>query len=289
MKNSEFIELHPLIANAAKIAEKGVAVIKEVRSLPFSGQPFSSPYYILSLCQSGKASAKYDMQPVVFSAYDIAIIYPNHIIEAENVSSDYCATLLVITDEFLKRISLVAPFKNRLSFQLHPSFVLSETQFRELYRIFETVDYISNMNYHSRDITLQAQIEVLAHIIDAFKKSNPDKQQRNLTHQQQIVIGFYEAISVHYKQSHSVSFYARLQCLSPKYFGTIVKKETGMNASECIEKHIITLAKTLLRMRRELSIQQISEKLGFDVQADFCRYFKKAEKMSPSQYRLMAE
>ncbi len=280
---------HPLLRNAEKIKKNGIVVLKNITSMPTFSKPYASSDYVVCLCHRGKVSAYYDMQPAVFNPRDVAIIYPNHIVSANEVSTDYLATLLVISNEFIKNNGLVAPFKNNIIFKLHPSFNLSESQYNELCNVLDSIHFISELDSPQRNLILHAQMEVFAYLIDVFRSQNKEVKQIKFTHNQQIVARFYEEITLHYSESHEVSFYANLLCLSPKYFGAIVKQTTGMSAGDCIEKYIITVAKTLLRTRNELTIQQISEKLGFEVQADFSRYFKRATNMSPKQYRLQSE
>lgn len=280
---------HPLLQNALRIKTNGVVVLKNITSLPTFSKPYASSDYVVCLCHRGRVSAHYDMQPVTFVERDIAIIYPNHIISTDKVSSDYCATLLVISDDFLKKTSLVAPFKNNMTFKVQPSFNLNENQYKELCSMLDSIHFISELDSLQRSTILYLQMEVFAFLIDAFRNQSRDADNLKFTHNQKIVARFYEEITIHYQESREVSFYAHLLCLSPKYFGAIVKQATGMSAGECIEKYVITVAKTLLRTRNELTIQQISERLGFEVQADFSRYFKRATNMSPKEYRMQQE
>ena len=89
----------------------------------------------------------------------------------------------------------------------------------------------------------------------------------------------------HHCESREVRFYARLLCLSPKYFGTIIKQETGVSAGEWIARYVVIRAKTLLRHRPDLTIQQIYQRLGFTDAATFSRYFKATAGMSAKAYR----
>ena len=115
---------------------------------------------------------------------------------------------------------------------------------------------------------------------DEFRKSAlEDNADSNLFNQ------FFDAIVEHYKENREVNYYAQLLCLSPKYFGNIIKQETGMSAGYWISHYVTTQAKMMLRSRRDLSIQQIGDDLGFDNQAIFSRYFKHVVGVTPSEYR----
>lgn len=73
-------------------------------------------------------------------------------------------------------------------------------------------------------------------------------------------------------------------CLSPNYFGDLIKKETGKTAKEHIQDKIIAIAKDRL-MLPDKSISQISYELGFQYPQHFTRLFKNLVGMTPNEYR----
>ncbi|MDO4336224.1 MAG: helix-turn-helix transcriptional regulator [Bacteroidales bacterium] len=82
----------------------------------------------------------------------------------------------------------------------------------------------------------------------------------------------------------TVNWCAAKLCLSPNYFGDLMKKETGKTAQEHIRMKLIDLAKDML-LNPSLSISQISFNLGFQYPQHFTRLFKKTVGMTPNQYR----
>ena len=82
----------------------------------------------------------------------------------------------------------------------------------------------------------------------------------------------------------SVKYFADKVCLSPNYFGDLIKKETGMSAQEYIQDKIIDLAKSML-LGSEKTISEISYDLGFQYSQHFNRVFKKNTGLTPSAYR----
>ena len=102
---------------------------------------------------------------------------------------------------------------------------------------------------------------------------------------QQLLYRFQNAIVKHFRESREVQFYANLLCLSPKYFGSVIKQQTGITANEWISRYVIIQAKSWLRYRHDFSIQQICYELGFQDSAAFARYFKTNTGLSPKEYR----
>lgn len=83
-----------------------------------------------------------------------------------------------------------------------------------------------------------------------------------------------------------VRYFADKVCLSPNYFGDLIKKETGMTAQEYIQNKIITVAKEWVS-DTDLTISQISYELGFQYSQHFNRFFKKGVGCTPVEYRKM--
>lgn len=73
-------------------------------------------------------------------------------------------------------------------------------------------------------------------------------------------------------------------CLSPNYFGDLIKKETGRTPQEHIQLKLIGVAKERL-LAPERPISQISYELGFLYPQHFTRLFKKVVGMTPNEYR----
>ena len=82
----------------------------------------------------------------------------------------------------------------------------------------------------------------------------------------------------------SVAYFADKACLSPGYFGDLIRKETGLTAQYYIQQHILALSKQLL-LDPSQSISQIADRLGFQYPQHFSRFFKKLAGMTPKEYR----
>lgn len=83
----------------------------------------------------------------------------------------------------------------------------------------------------------------------------------------------------------TVKFFADKVCLSPNYFGDLVKAETGKTAQEYIQLKMVNTAKSQL-LDPKLTTKQIAEQLGFQYPQHFIRFFKKHVSVTPREYRL---
>jgi len=82
----------------------------------------------------------------------------------------------------------------------------------------------------------------------------------------------------------TVKYFADKVCLSPNYFGDLVKSETGKTAKEYIQLKMINAAKSALH-DPALNTKQIAEFLGFQYPQHFIRFFKKQTGVTPREYR----
>lgn len=87
-----------------------------------------------------------------------------------------------------------------------------------------------------------------------------------------------------YRKERDVSFYARMQHITPRYFSAIIKGKTGDSALQWIVRMVITEAKQLLE-ESDLSIKEIADQLNFPTQSFFGKYFKQYVGVSPKEYR----
>lgn len=83
----------------------------------------------------------------------------------------------------------------------------------------------------------------------------------------------------------TVKYFADKVCLSPNYFGDLIKKETGKSAQQYIMSKLISLAKDRI-LNTNQSVSQVAYELGFQYAQHFSRLFKKNVGCSPNEYRM---
>lgn len=83
----------------------------------------------------------------------------------------------------------------------------------------------------------------------------------------------------------TVKYFADKICLSPNYFGDLVKSETGKTAQEFIQLKMINVAKSALT-EPKATTKQVADMLGFQYPQHFIRFFKKQTGSTPKEYLL---
>ena len=87
----------------------------------------------------------------------------------------------------------------------------------------------------------------------------------------------------HCSSEHNVGFYADKLCITPKYLTTLSKEISGKTAKEWIHLYILLETKTLLE-NTNLTIKEVSNKMCFENQSHFGKFFKRYIGMSPKEY-----
>ncbi len=90
-----------------------------------------------------------------------------------------------------------------------------------------------------------------------------------------VLSAFEQHIKTYFEQGEAVrhglptvAYFADKACLSPGYFGDLIRKETGLTPQVYIQQHILTLSKQLL-LDPSQSIAQVADRLGFSVSSAF--------------------
>lgn len=280
--------VHPLDAMNLEIEQKGMLVIDDVNVLPAYNEPYISPHLVIAVSHEGVSHGEYDMRPVVFQPHDLSVIYPNHMISAHDSSPDYRVTLLVISSELYGKLRSRLAYGNSRLFSSQPKFHLTDEQYRCICDVIRVMNAVSGMNLSRNHEIIASFIDVLSLMADEFRSKTfymerpaADKSASSRTYFE----AFYNLIVKHYTESREVSFYASQLCLSAKYFGNIIKQETGVSAGEWIGRYVAIRAKLLLHHRMDLTIQQIALQLGFVDASSFARYFKAHTGITAKTYR----
>ena len=115
-------------------------------------------------------------------------------------------------------------------------------------------------------------------------KANYPKGHYTLSRAEQICGQFLSLVEIHCCEQHRVEWYAGQMCLSPKYLSNVLKQTLNISPNTLIDQALVRLAKSLLSST-SLSIQQISDRLGFQNQSHFGTFLKRQTGLNPSVFR----
>lgn len=200
-----------------------------------------------------------------------------------------CVGLLFHPD-FLNRTQLGRniPRYEFFSYSSTEALHLSETEvgiFKQLLNMIE-MELHHAIDSHTRELIV-SNIELLLNYCLRFY----DRQFLTREEINHNVVKQFDALLKEYIQNHAeregvpnVGYFANKSCLTPGYFGQLVKTETKRTARDFINDRLLVTAKEYLNDDL-LTVNQISTKLGFEYPQHFVRFFKQHTGKTPSEYR----
>ena len=269
------------------IEKKEVSVIRNVHGFPVYDRDIISPYLMLFICHSGSSRALYDMREVVFRPNEIAMILPNHIIRPIESTPDYSISIIMHSIGFEQEMTQRRMTHDRNKFHDLPACLLTDEEMAQYMKAVELMEIISNTpasRFPHRHEMLLSQTDIMTDMLDAFRREMDDDAR--LHNRGYIVFNeFCHLLAMHYREQHEVAFYAEKAHLTTRHFSVVIKNEVGLSASDYIEQYLATQAKNLLSSRPDLSVQQISDHLGYADSPSFSRFFKRHTGITPGEFR----
>jgi len=269
------------------IEKSEMIVLRDIHSFPVYGQDIIFPYLMIFICHAGSSRALYDMQDIRFRKNEVAIILPNHIIHPIESSPDYTITVIIHSLAFEQEMTRRRMTHDHNKFHEIPACLLTDEEMAQYTKAVDMLELISNTpvsRYPHRHDMLMAQTDIMVEMLDACRREI-DEEERANNRNRSVFNTFCNLLAAHYREQHEVAFYAEKAHLTTRHFSVLIKEIAGMSASDYIEQYLASQAKTLLFSRPDLSVQQISDYLGYADSPSFCRFFKRKTGMTPNGFR----
>lgn len=174
------------------------------------------------------------------------------------------------------------------SYNVNEALHATEDEKQLLWRLMEMIrTFISHREQTAlTDSIVQDYIVLLCDYCQLFYQrqfqSETQQQSDLLTRFQHVLTDYYEQQLQLVQGLPSVKYCASELCLSPSYFGDVVRSITGNSPLQVIHRFLIDRAKSLLIGGG--MVTEVAEALGFEYAQHFTRFFKKHTGMLPSKY-----
>lgn len=277
----KMIPTHPMVLNSQQISEDGVSIFHNVSGLPTGMKTFVSPNYVICVVHQGQQHIMYEDMPDAASRGTVAAIFPDHRVKAVSQTDNFKTSLIVVTKDVLNEPLLQIIGQYRYRYESRPAVRLGEHEYKILSSLVNVMYETSCLDIADKRVLVIRQLEFFLRLLGYYRQNILD----DVKSIERVSSRFHSDIAQHFRQHRDVGFYADLAHLSPKYFSTLILKETGYTAAHWIHKQVISEAEMLLHTRPDLTIQAIADILGFDEQQAFSRYFKRETGQSPTEYR----
>jgi AraC-like DNA-binding protein len=259
-------------------------VMEGMGNIPSFNFTYDNPYVVVTLCTNGWIKGRYNHQDIVVRKGDLSVLLPNQLVSTHDRSDDFSAISILMDKSFAQTLQQVNSLKVQLYFSQHLFIHLSEEEQTFYSRQFETIRFILRRMGEEGIDMVKKTLDVIYGLLmtlDAFKEKDTATKSR----QEFLVEQFYEEVIRHCRESREVIFYADKLCITPKYLSSIVKQATGKSANDWINQYVIREAKRILKAEKNMTVQEVSDALGFPDQATFSKYFKKHVCCTPTDYR----
>lgn len=249
--------------------------------------------YALFLKQSKSCEIKYGRQSYDYQEGTIVSFAPNQIVSVETTNEEVNPSVygIVFHPDLIRGTPLAKTIKDYtfFSYATNEALHLSDQE-KEI--VMDCLSKISIELEHAIDKHSKALISMNIELLLNYCMRFYTRQfvTRNATNKDSLT-RFEQLLNEYFRSQRpiqdglpSVKYFADKICLSPNYFGDMVKKETGKTPQEHIQEKVLELAKESI-IETDQTMSQIAYALGFQYPQHLSRLFKKHVGCTPNEYR----
>lgn len=263
----------------------------ESELLPITPLPTDAPhrhsYYEILFIEEGQGFHEIDFQTFPIQGAGLHFLIPGqvHLLSFQGPCQGY---IVAFPEDFYTFYNPdnqgLAHYPFFRPVQRHPVVPLGIADKRYFHNLMENMvtDFLTHSNDHpltgkSLGILLQ-------------KSSLLAQQSETLMHSPtfslpELVANFKVQVDLHFREQHTVQYYAQELEISPDYLSKSAKKYLGQSAGEYILTKLLLEAKRLL-VYTPMSSKEIAYSLYIDDPSYFGRIFKRKTGLSPNEYRV---
>jgi AraC family transcriptional activator of pobA len=255
----------------------------------FANHPVKLSFTIAIFCLTGRIRFQINLQDFELQTNDLLVVLEKSIGEYRGMDDDTRIAVIAFSSDYFQtamQIDVTMSLQRRL--YASPLCHLTNKAMEEsvaIYRLMKAkieekdnpfrkgalLGYTQVLTYNSYKYLLAA---------DSGDRISKEKSGR----QQELYTQFIHEVQKSYTKERSISYYADVLCVTPKYLSQIVHQVSGRFAGDWITDFVILEAKALLKSRK-YTIQQVADMLNFANQSFFGKYFKDKVGCSPSEYQ----
>jgi AraC family transcriptional activator of pobA len=251
--------------------------------------PTRSDHFVLVFVLAGNLRTKINLIEYDVKQYDIIVLSPQSVRQNINLSEDVSMATIIVTKEFLSGTGLHKKHTDSFEFlspHVTPLMRLEPDDFNALVHMVDALHAMLNITPNIIFIKeiLNQIFGVIFLTMSSIYLRNQQLSDTKGTRKEELTLRFMKMLALHYKTHRSITFYAGILNVTPKYLSHTIKLVTEKSAIEFINEMVILEAKVLLN-NLALSIGQVAHQLNFSDQFFFSKFFKKHSALTPSEYR----
>ena len=226
---------------------------------------------------------------VIINGKEYRVLGNNIIVLSENQVINYIEPILltenniiaVVPDYILRLPSPVDT--NFFSYSRYVSVItLTDAKFDDLLCYYRFIHKeMHEEGRYQREIVSAIFSALILEILgeyDCIYHLQPDMTIRH----ESLIDHFFRLLALHFREEHTVHYYASRLNLTPKYLSTAIKRITGRPILDWIHEALLIEAAMLLRTT-DLTVQEIADRLCFSSPSAFVQFFKKHTGTTPKR------
>ena len=247
-----------------------------------SGREIMTDKIVFLMCRSGLLHIRLNYHELSLVAGQILIALPGMIIDTLEVSPDFRATTMLLSERFTDSLNLGSSYRIMLSIQRQPVVTLMAGMEDAILNFVGMIRGLLTLPSHPN-------LDRVVHLLfeSWFFGFGPclhsTESQRIATAAEMHTEQFLRLVEQNFRQQHTLDWYATQMNITPKRLSICVKQTSGRNATEWIDRHRLLEAIRQLRSGKP-TVKEISSKLGFPNQSAFGTWFKHQTSQSPRNY-----
>lgn len=255
----------------------------------FIDHPVKLSFTVIIFCLAGKIKFQINLEEFELHANDVLTIQEGTIGKYLGTSEDTKVAVIAVGIEYSRIVNRIdaATLLKRLLYT-SPLCHLDPEAMKEaivVYRLMKAK--IIETDNPFRKGALLGYMQALTY--NAYKyllapRTSEFSQKKEVSHHEELYTRFMKEVRNNYMKERSISWYADVMCITPKYLSQVIHKASGRFAGDWIADYVILEAKALLKSRK-YTIRQIADMLHFVTPSFFGKYFKDKVGCSPTEYQ----
>lgn len=226
------------------------------------------------------------------SSNQLLVLTPSTESTLSDASPDFFMSALYINPDYFDSLPDGQPVYNQVAQYLGnyrlPIFRLQDTQAEYMQKTMSLFsEQLASMQLYRDGVIRHLCSFLLLQITDALCQENrttPVYVKRS----NEIFRNFKKLLVYHYREKHSIQFYADQLHISTTYLSRIVKGLTGHTVCFHVSELLCADARKLLECT-DMDIKEIADYLGFSDQSVFGKFFMRKTGLSPLKFRMRKE
>lgn len=267
--------------------EVAVFRIKADMGTEYKVAPMLCDSFCILLVTSGTARLSVNYCEEELRKNSMAFLTPNMVMSLGNADNDFRMNGVSFMPAFFDDLTAYAPVYNQMTAFLNentmPIQSLIENEMECLETMLKLYSDINTEQLHYNGL-LQNLSNLLLLRFAEILRSGCMSDTSKVSHPVEIYREFRKLLINNYLKEHYIQFYSSQLNVSPTYLSRIVRKISGRTVNEHIAHMLVTEARRLLDCT-DMTVKQISYRLGFSDQAAFGKFFRNLFGVSPTAYR----